>query len=353
MVNLFLNIFALNFYFYIKKLYNIVILYNMDSTPSSKNMLSTDIICDILIVIFIVIFAYYILGDKFENFSSENKIDTIKIENNENKNENEIEHDILSSTSENTHLFKEKANKSKKVTFNNSSDLINTSKYGSAEFSNDAPETASNKSLELMNKYGKTSNRNYNCDLLGLDSNDLKQFKKDYYGMYSHQLECPKNCYMNKMGTKKCGLDSDKGCNGVFTTDYNNPDVFALSYMSLLNNDKKSCAACTQNTSPEDKERLKQMKLTNANISNIVNFGNNVNLNSEGETQVDKMAEIRTCTTGTCNLQDYGKSIKDIYNNLVDTPAYTNRNKCDPYQLTGYNQYQMLGDNYEEYNKSD
>jgi hypothetical protein len=74
----------------------------------------------------------------------------------------------------------------------------------------------------------------------------------------------------------------------------------------------------------------------NANVSNYVDFENNVMLNSTGgETQVDKLAEIRTCVSGTCGLSSYGKSIANVYDKLLDTPAYTNRASCDPNAITG------------------
>ena len=219
-------------------------LYNMDfpdNASSGKNTSNEDIICDILIVIFIVIFAYYILTDKFEAFSSLNSTPKLvntnpeqikkQVSFNLNKNEAPLDEDdllfndqdILTSSPENipelSYKFK---SKSKKLSNPFDSNL-----------------TGADKSLMLMNENAQKSKKNYNCNLLGLNSDDINNFKKDYYGMYAHQIECPKDSYVNKSGTKKCGLDSDKDCNGVFTTDYNNSDVFALSYMSLLNNDKK------------------------------------------------------------------------------------------------------------------
>jgi hypothetical protein len=59
-------------------------------------------------------------------------------------------------------------------------------------------------------------------------------------------------------------------------------------------------------------------------------------LNStSGETQVDKLAEIRTCVSGTCGLSSYGQNIASVYNKLLETPAYTNRASCDPNAITG------------------
>ena len=77
--------------------------------------------------------------------------------------------------------------------------------------------------------------------------------------MYKHQIECPKNCglstvgnrdcYFNNLGMKKCGIDNDKDCDGIFTSEYNNPDVFALNYLSLDNNNSKPCVTCTSKPS--------------------------------------------------------------------------------------------------------
>jgi hypothetical protein len=330
---------------------------NNINAPSNENISNGDIVCDILILIFIALFAYYILSDKFEGFSSANPKPTLMntnpqqikkqvsfSENSENSvDESDLISNVLDSmpehipSIENNEIAPKSKPKSKSKSKSGLSDPYDLNLSGA------------DKSLMLMNQNAKKNKKNYSCDLLGLNSDDMNTFKKDYYGMYAHQIECPKNCHMNKLGTKKCDLSSDKDCNGVFTTDYNNPDVFALSYMSLLNNNKKSCVTCTEDVKQQDKERLKQMKLTTANASNVVNFSNNVNLNSAGETPVDKMAEIRSCETGTCNLKDFGKSIKNVYDNLVTTPVYTNKNTCDPYQLTGFNGNTLLGDNFAPY----
>ena len=89
-------------------------------------------------------------------------------------------------------------------------------------------------------------------------------------------------------------------------------------------------------TQEADAKRLFQQNVSNANVSNYVDFENNVMLNSTGgETQVDKLAEIRTCVSGTCGLSSYGKSIANVYDKLLDTPAYTNRASCDPNAITG------------------
>jgi hypothetical protein len=341
----------------------------MDNSANTNenNDSSGTSLCEILMVVFIAFLAYYILYDGAvfrEGFSSAEAPSSgeiikmprkVSFENKASSFTNGMPEDIgpeyMPGLSNGDHPLlndgeddeekeiktikrKKKSRKNKKHAGVNPSDL-----------------TGGDRSLLLMNENAKQNSRGYSCNLLGLNSNDMDEFKRNYYGMYAHQIECPKNCHMNKLGMKKCDLQSDKDCNGVFTTNYNNPDVYALNYMALLNNNERPCVTCTEKPSIDDRKRLDQMKVTNANLSNTVNFEDNVYLNSIGETQVDKMAEIRTgCATGTCGLKDYGKSIKNVYDNLLNTPVYNNRKSCDPYQLTGINENTQLGDNYASYN---
>ena len=89
-------------------------------------------------------------------------------------------------------------------------------------------------------------------------------------------------------------------------------------------------------TKAADESRLFKQNVSNANVSNYVDFENNTMLNStSGETQVDKLAEIRTCVSGTCGLTSYGKNIGSVFDKLLETPAYTNRASCDPNMITG------------------
>ena len=247
-------------------------------------------------------------------------------------------------------------------------------------------------------------NSNTSCNLLGIDSSKLSDYKKKFYSMYKHQIECPKNCglskvgtrdcYMDKIGMKKCGIDNDKDCQGIFTSDYNNPDVYALGYLALDQNNSKPCATCTSDknnnlnrssisdnvsvfddtplknyshegfrnmnninfdkyeylsddTKKIDEDRMLKKNISDANVSNYVNFENNVYQNSIGVTPVDKMAEIRTCTSGTCGLKSYGKNINNAYDKLLNTPAYTDRNSCNPNSITGI--LEDAVDNYSSY----
>lgn len=388
------------FFLFTQKLYNIVILYNMDNSMNTNSFLNTSFlgggetsVCEILIIIFIAALIYYIFYDsslfkskkvKPEGFSNTQNYETFTDMENGTVGEirkvtfeNDIsaeytpeilpeDHPLLNDIENDTEyqdIVMSKPKKGRRNKKNKRTSGINPSDL-----------TGGDRSLLLMNENARQRPKSYSCNLLGLNSNDMDEFKKNYYGMYAHQIECPKNCYMNKFGMKKCDLESNQDCNGVFTTDYNNPDVYALNYMALLNNNEKPCVTCTdrslgeatrQNTEEkfemipsrmemEDRERLQKMKVTNSNISNYVNFEDNVNLNSIGESQVERLSQFRSeCTTGTCNLKDYGKSIKNVYDNLLNTPAYKERNSCNPYELTGINENLPLGDEYATYNKYD
>lgn len=237
--------------------------------------------------------------------------------------------------------------------------------------------TADDRTVYLMNEYAKqnaTINENISCNLLGLNTDEMNDYQKKNYSLYKHQITCPKKPFMDTAGMKKCNLDQDSNCNNIFTSDYNNPDTNALSYYKMLENNKKECVSCNNkpilnnlnrqqngyglehsnqlyNELPEDirkqdQERMYNKEISEANVSNYVNFENNVYQNSIGETSVDKMAEIRTCATGTCGLKSYGTSIANVYDKLVSTPYYTDRNSCKPDSITGVLDDSAYTDNY-------
>ena len=232
--------------------------------------------------------------------------------------------------------------------------------------SNSNTNKTSDGSTNLMNQVGFLDGKQVSCNMLGVDTANMDEYKKKFYSMYAHQIECPSKCKlkadgMNKgcgMGSK-CGLGS--GCTNV-NTDTSIPDTFALNYLALDNANKKPCVTCnfkpTKNPLnrewmerdypsydglPEDikiadEARLKKMGKIDANVSNYVNFENNVYQDSNsGVSAPDKINEIRTCQDayGTCSLRDYGSSIANAYDKLTANPAYTSRNSCSPYQLTG------------------
>ncbi len=308
-----------------------------------------------------------------------------------------------------------------------------------AEKTNPTLMTADDRTVYEMNKAGFKNSKGTGCNLLGIDPSKLSNYKKKYYNMYKHQVECPKNCnlsqtgeqdcYMSKIGMKKCGLDeTNANCGDIFTYDYNNPDVFALGYLALDNNNAKPCVTCTfkpdtnrlsresidnpdvsvfnstplppynpenpneykegfaacpyftgkpnspnstnvnnvynqakegfamikenyedlpEETRAADEQRLFKQNVSNANVSNYVDFENNTMLNStSGETQVDKLAEIRTCVSGTCGLTSYGKNVANVFDKLLQTPAYTNRASCAPNLITGILEDASIGSDY-------
>lgn len=231
-----------------------------------------------------------------------------------------------------------------------------------------AQNITANGSVGLMNKVGLIDGEPVACNMLGVNSANMNEYKKKFYSMYAHQIECPAKCKLNANGTKmskgcgmgsKCGMGKD--CINI-NTDTSIPDTFALNYLALDNANKKPCVTCNYKpriTNPLNREwmerdypsydglpedikmaddaRLKKMGLIDANVSNYVNFENNVYQDSVGESAPDKINEIRTCAdaNGTCSLKDYGTSIANAYDKLTANPAYTSRNDCNPYQLTG------------------
>lgn len=230
--------------------------------------------------------------------------------------------------------------------------------------SNNANKTADG-STKWMNQIGFLDGEKVACNMLGVNSAAMDDYKKKFYTMYAHQIECPAKCGMKAdgmskgcgMGTK-CGMGAD--CQNV-NTPTSIPDTFALNYLALDNANKKPCVTCNykptgnqlnrqwmEQVSPSydglpedvriaDEARLKKSNLIDANTSNYANFKDNVYQDSIGESAPDRINEIRTCQDayGTCKLSDYGNSISQAYDKLMANPAYTSRNNCDPYQLTG------------------
>ena len=84
--------------------------------------------------------------------------------------------------------------------------------------------------------------------MLGVNSAAMDDYKKKFYTMYAHQIECPAKCGLKAdgmskgcgMGTK-CGLGSD--CANV-NTPTSIPDTFALNHLALSNANKKPCVTC-------------------------------------------------------------------------------------------------------------
>jgi hypothetical protein len=230
--------------------------------------------------------------------------------------------------------------------------------------SNNTNNTADG-STKWMNQIGFIDRENVSCNMLGVNSAAIDDFKKKFYSKYSHQIECPAKCGMSANGMSKgCGMGSKSGlnkdCQNV-NTPTSIPDTFAINYLALDNANKKPCVTCnfkpTKNQLnrewmekvsypydglPEDvriadEARLKKLNLIDANVSNYANFNNNVYQDSVGESAPDRINELRTCQDayGTCKLSDYGSTIANAYDKLTANPAYTSRNDNNPYQLTG------------------
>ena len=100
-------------------------------------------------------------------------------------------------------------------------------------------------------------------------------------------------------------------------------------------NNNSSYNSLSNDVKTADEARLKKMNQIDANVSNYVNFENNVYQDSIGDNAADKIAEIRSCTNGTCGLKSYGSSIANAYDKLTGNTSYTSRKNCNPYELTG------------------
>lgn len=190
------------------------------------------------------------------------------------------------------------------------------------------------------------------CNLINPQAiQNMDSYRDQYYQMYAHQVSCPKAC-----GLSKCGSN-----NSCFGTEIADTNALNNLKMDVVNN--KPCSTCTKYRDPYpypndlDSVEVKQ-DVIKANISNFVNFNNNVNLDSIGETQVDKLAEFRACqgAGSTCDLDKYGSSIASVYNNLVATPSTNFMNKIsdvNPDQISGYLDDQGVASEYAPYNKTD
>ena len=198
------------------------------------------------------------------------------------------------------------------------------------------------------------------CNMNEQQKELVNDYKKKYFRMYRHQIECPKNCKLDESynpidgscqfsNLKRCNLAENNDCQGIFTNDYNNPDVFSLGFLALDNNNKKSCVSCTSNddrqtrnmkisndgVNEEDEVKINERRLNNRN--KFADFNDYIERNGVMETSVDKIAELRTCTTGTCGLNSYGKKVSDVYNNLLSTTYTDEKNKCNSGLVEGMN----------------
>ena len=223
----------------------------------------------------------------------------------------------------------------------------------------DAPiENFANLSIDSETK-NKVNNLSRSEDISGFLNGDIacnmdqqqkelvNDYKKKYFRMYRHQIECPKDCQLSNLS--RCNLADNNGCEGIFTKDYNNPDVFTLSNLVLDRNNKRECVACTAN----DDRQTRNMKVPNSNVNEeddvkinerrlnnrnkFADFNDYIDRNGVLETSVDKIAELRTSNTGTCGLGSFGQKVSDVYNNLLSTTYTEDKNKCVQGQIQGIN----------------
>jgi hypothetical protein len=192
-------------------------------------------------------------------------------------------------------------------------------------------------------------NGDQSCNMNEQQKELVDDYKKKYFKMYRHQIECPKDCHLHSLNLKKCNLSDNNDCQGIFTNDYNNPDVFTLSNLALDKNNRRECVTCTANDSrqtknmpnqnddvnEEDQVKINERRLNNRN--KFADFNDYIDRNGVMETSVDKIAELRTCNNGTCGLNSYGKKVSDVYNNLLSTTYTEEKNKCVNGPVEGIN----------------
>ena len=80
------------------------------------------------------------------------------------------------------------------------------------------------------------------------------------------------------------------------------------------------------NVNEEDDVKINERRLNNRN--KFADFNDYIDRNGVLETSVDKIAELRTSTNGTCGLNSYGRKVSDVYNNLLSTTYTEDKNKC-------------------------
>jgi hypothetical protein len=243
-----------------------------------------------------------------------------------------------------------------------------------SDLSNQNNMTSANMNILNMNNSNNsvnnlTNNNNVNisgflngdksCNMSKMQKELVSDYKKKYFNMYKHQIECPKECGLNNKGynpmqgscqlgdMKRCNLSENNDCQGIVTSDYNNPDVFSLGFLALDNNNNKSCVTCTSNDNRQTVNMKSPSEVNNEdndvevnrrrldNRNKFADFNNYIEQNGVMETSVDKLAEIRTCTNGTCGLESFGRKVSDVYDNLLSTTYTTNKNNCNPGMISG------------------
>jgi len=230
------------------------------------------------------------------------------------------------------------------------------------------------------------------------DKKMISNYKNNYYNMYAHQINCAngkgnltgcaKKCYANSMSPTMCETNE---CRNIMNELNNGADFVSLNQLLLEKNNSRSCSTCTQkpiisraigvqnildqvtnldNVSlsfmdgqildqnvkgvqakenfsdlsrelmDKDKELVQKKKVSFSNVNNFANFNNYIAQNGVLETSVDKLAEIRSNATNnaTCELNKYGQSISEVYDNLMKNPYMEYKKACTNSNITGINE---------------
>jgi hypothetical protein len=172
-------------------------------------------------------------------------------------------------------------------------------------------------------------------NLLNVDNIDFDKFRK----LYAHQIDCP--CY----GDKLIGFDNCE----------NNLDVFRVSNEAIKQHDNKDCVTCnfltetnatlTPEQMEQDAQAVVENKLINSNIENFSDYRKVSNQDSNvGVNAVDRINECRT--GGTCDLNKFGTTIWQAYDNLMADGYSKYQTTTNPQLLSGVNN-QILKNDYQ------
>ena len=255
-----------------------------------------------IIIIIIIVYIFFKLLNSSENFENIESIETNKYPNPEIMNTNNILNNL----------------------------------YRKDNITNDIANTVDNN----INDYYKNDINFQRIGQYGLLRNNNNIDYDKYYDLYKHQLKCP----------------CDDSKNVEFEKCKNNLDVFKIGNMALANNKKKPCVSCnfdekigailTPEQKKADKEMILKNNIVNNNLGKFSDYNDFVNQNSnQFETQVDKLAQCRTGET--CELNEFGNTIWQAYDNLLSTDFTKYQTSTNPNILTGTNNAVINNLNYE------
>jgi hypothetical protein len=370
----------------------------VDTQNTNTTTLAIYILIGVVIVAFIIWYAYRPVEEKFTNKLIQKQNNVIGNINKLVKNQAEIHEHNNTEISENTEntLVNFAEDNQKLVNNYHPNNVYKNELRNNGDFHN---LTADDKTIALMNQIDSDKNiDDVACNLYNNlseeDKNLIANYKNKYYNMYAHQISCGnrmgnlsgcgKKCYANGMSPVNCAPE-DLECQKHLNELNNNADFVALNQLILEKNNNRSCSTCTQkpilsravgvqsildqvtnydnvsasfmdsqlldnvntkehfsNNNEEelkkkDNELVKKKKVSFANINNLANFKNYVNQNGVLETSVDKIAEIRSDTTNnaTCKLNEYGQNIADVYDNLMKNPYMEYKKACNTSKING------------------